>query len=45
MRTAILKLMEKNSRIDFQDVADMLDTDLETVKKTVKEMEDEHITC
>ena len=45
MRTAILKLMEKNSRIDFQDVADMLDTDLETVKKTVKEMEDEHIVC
>ena len=45
MRTAILKLMEKNSRIDFQDVADMLDTDLETVKKTVKEMEDEHIIC
>ena len=45
MRTAILKLMEKNSRIDFQDVADMLDTDLETVKKTVEEMEDEHIIC
>ena len=40
-----MKLMEKNSRIDFQDVADMLDTDLETVKKTVKEMEDEHIIC
>jgi DNA-binding Lrp family transcriptional regulator len=26
MKKEILKLMEKNSRIDFQDVADMLDT-------------------
>ncbi|MEE1313627.1 MAG: Lrp/AsnC family transcriptional regulator [Lachnospiraceae bacterium] len=45
MRTAILKLIEKNSRIDFQDIADMMDTDLETVKKTVKELEDEHVIC
>lgn len=45
MRTAILKLIEKNSRIDFQDIADMMDIDLETVKKTVKELEDEHVIC
>lgn len=45
MKTAILKLIEKNSRIDFQDIADMLDTDLETVEKTIKELEDEHVIC
>lgn len=45
MRTEILKLIEKNSRIEFQDIADMLDTDLETVEKEIKAMEDEHIIC
>ncbi len=45
LKKDILKLMEKNSRIDFQDMADMLDTDLETVKKTVKEMENDRIIC
>lgn len=45
LRNEILKLMDKNGRIDFQDMADMLDTDLETIKKTVAEMEEEHIIC
>lgn len=45
MKEKILKLLEKNSRIDFQDMADMLDTDLETIKRLVKEMEDDHIIC
>ena len=33
LRNEILKLMDKNGRIDFQDMADMIDTDLETIKK------------
>lgn len=45
MKKEILKLMEKNSRIDFQDVADMLDTDLETVRNVVKELEEERVIC
>lgn len=45
LKNEILKLMDKNSRIDFQDMADMLDTDIEVVKKTVKEMEEEHVIC
>ena len=45
LRNEILKLMDKNGRIDFQDMADMLDTDFETIKKTVEEMEEEHIIC
>lgn len=45
LRNEILKLMDKNGRIDFQDMADMLDTDLETIIKTVKEMEEERVIC
>lgn len=45
MKNEILKMMDKNSRIDFQDMADMLDTDLDTIKKIVKELEEERVIC
>ena len=45
MKKEILKMMEKNSRIDFQDMADMLDTDIDTVKKVVSELETEKVIC
>lgn len=45
MRTEILKMLEKNSRIDLKDMSIMLDVDEITLANEIAEMEKEHIIC
>lgn len=45
MRNQILRMMEKNSRIDLKDMAIMLDVDEVTLANEIAEMEKEHIIC
>ncbi len=45
MREEILKLIEKNSRLDAKDIAAMLGTDESAVSEELKAMEKEHIIC
>lgn len=45
MREAILKHMEKNSRIDLKELAVLLDTDEITVANEVAAMENEKVIC
>lgn len=45
MREAILKHMEKNSRIDLKELAILLDTDEITVANEVAAMEKEKVIC
>ena len=45
MREAILTFLEKNSRIDLQELAVILGTDEATVANEIAQMEQEHIIC
>lgn len=45
MRNQILRMLEKNSRIDLKDMAIMLDVDEVTLANEITEMEKEHIIC
>ena len=45
MREAILTFLEKNSRIDLQELAVILGTDEVTVANEIAKMEQEHIIC
>ena len=45
MRNQILRMLEKNSRIDQKDMAIMLDVDEVTLANEIAEMEKEHIIC
>ena len=45
MRNQILRMLEKNSRIDLKDMAIMLDVDEVTLANELAEMEKEHIIC
>ena len=45
MREAILTFLEKNSRIDLQELAVILGTDEATVANEIAKMEQEHIIC
>ncbi|MBQ8813793.1 MAG: Lrp/AsnC family transcriptional regulator [Lachnospiraceae bacterium] len=45
MRNQILRMLEKNSRIDLKDMAIMLDIDEMTLANEIAEMEKEHIIC
>ncbi len=45
MRNEILKMLEKNSRIDLKDMSIMLDVDEVTLANEIAEMEKEHIIC
>lgn len=45
MKNEILKIMDKNGRVTPQDLALMLDSDVETIQKEIQEMEQEHVIC
>lgn len=45
MREAILTFLEKNSRIDLQELAVILGTDEATVANEIAKMEQEHVIC
>lgn len=45
MREKILRLIEKNSRLTFEDIAIMLNLDVEDVAATIKDLEDKKIIC
>ena len=45
MRNEILKMLEKNSRIDLKDMAIMLDMDEVALANEIAQMEKEHIIC
>lgn len=45
MREKILKVLDKNGRITPEDLAVMLDLDVETVIKEIKAMEEERVIC
>lgn len=45
MREKILKVMDKNGRITPEDLAVMLDLDVETVIKEINAMEEERVIC
>ena len=45
MRNQILRMMEKNSRIDLKDMAIMLDIDEVALANEIAQMEKEHIIC
>ena len=45
MRTEILELLEKNSRLSASEIAAMLNLDESTVEKEIKTMEKEKIIC
>ncbi len=45
MRNELLKLLEKNSRIDLHDVAVMLDTEETLVLQEIEKMENEGVIC
>lgn len=41
----LLELLEKDARLNAQDLADILNEDTETVKKEIKQMENDQIIC
>lgn len=45
MREKILRLIEKDSRLTFEDIAIMLNLDVEDVAATIKDLEDKKIIC
>lgn len=45
MEKDILELLEKDSRLSFEDIAKMLDTTKENIENTVKELEENKIIC
>lgn len=45
MREKLLAIIEKNSRIDFKELAILLGEPEEVIEKEIKEMEKEHIIC
>lgn len=45
LRELILKLIEKNSRLDLHDLAVMLDVSEEEAANEIADMEKEHIIC
>lgn len=45
MRNEILKMLEKNSRIELKDMAIMLDMDEVALANEITQMEKEHIIC
>ena len=45
LRELILKLIEKNSRLEVHDLAVMLDVQETEVANEIAEMEKEHIIC
>lgn len=45
MEKEILELLEKNSRISFEDIASMLNTTKEEVENTVKKLEENKTIC
>ncbi len=45
MRNELLKLLEKNSKIDLHDVAVMLDTEETLVLQEIEKMENEGVIC
>ena len=45
MREKILTYLEKNSRIDLQELAIVLGEDVDRVTAEIKAMEDEHVIC
>lgn len=45
MENDILELLEKNSRISFDDMAKMLDTTKENIENTVKKLENNKTIC
>ncbi|MCI8566270.1 MAG: Lrp/AsnC family transcriptional regulator [Lachnospiraceae bacterium] len=45
MRDKILRMLEKNSRIDLKDLAVMLGSDEVTVANEIAQMEEENIIC
>jgi DNA-binding Lrp family transcriptional regulator len=45
MRNQILRMLEKNSRIDLKEMAIMLDVDEVTLANEIAQMEKEHIIC
>ena len=45
MRNQILRMLEKNSRIDLKDMSIMLNVDEVTLANEIAEMEKEHIIC
>lgn len=45
MREKILKVLDKNGRITPEDLAIMLDLDVETVVDEIKAMEEERVIC
>lgn len=45
LRESILKLLEKNSRLDLKELAVLLDSTEAEIANEVAEMEKEHIIC
>lgn len=45
MRNAILKAIDKNSKISAEDLAIMLDVDVEEIKTEIRKMEEEGVIC
>ncbi len=45
MKNKILKLLETNSRLSADDIAVMLNENVEDIKRQIKEMEDKQIIC
>ena len=45
MRNQILRMLEKNSRIDLKDMSIMLDIDEVKLANEIAQMEKEHIIC
>lgn len=45
MKKQILDVIQKNGRYSTEDLAAMLATDEETIKKEIKEMEDANVIC
>ena len=45
LRELILKLIEKNSRLELRDLAVMLDVSEEEAANEIADMEKEHIIC
>ena len=45
MKKQILDAIQKNGRYSTEDLAAMLATDEQTIKKEIKEMEDANVIC
>ena len=45
MREMLLNLLERNARISEKDLAAILGTDEETVRKEIEKLENEHVIC